>query len=78
MRALIFGAMLAFAMNGAAFAHDGGHGGEYYEGGYFEGHHHGHEFEHFQGEHYHHHFRDEHGPRRNSCWSADGVWTCGY
>jgi hypothetical protein len=78
MHGLTVAAALAFAMDGATIVHDDGRGGEYYDGGYFEGHHHDHEFEHFHGEHHHYHFRDEYGPRRHSCWSAEGVWTCGY
>jgi hypothetical protein len=40
----------AFLMHGATIVHDDGRGGEYYDGGYFEGHYHDHEFEHFHGE----------------------------
>ena len=78
MRGLILGAVLAFAINGAALAHDGGHGGEYSEGGYFEGDSHGREFEHSQGEHPSHHLRDEDSARDHPCRSPDGAWTCGH
>jgi hypothetical protein len=50
MRGLVFGAVLVFAMSGAALARHGGHGGE--------GDDRGHASEHSQGEHHPHQIHD--------------------